>query len=183
MAFDKLWIDVVHINSQWCQSLWGPCYNITYRQPSLMCGIILIVKSRSIHMYVAFKDNILHFVAINFNFWRSPTATEKQDHDIVVGKMHVIWSKGQETNSKLPDYYRKDELKYHGGGGAQRGWREINFRGQCHVVFYTKIFRCARKRKCQIHDDSSSYVMWTNDVFGMTCQTLSPGSCAQHAFY
>ena len=44
--------------------------------------------------------------------------------------MHVIWSKGQETNSKLPDYYLKDELKYHGGGGAQRGWREVNFRGQ-----------------------------------------------------
>lgn len=54
--------------------------------------------------------------------------------------MHVIWARGQEPNkfvhfpasgiekeaSSVPDFYKPDELKYH-GHRSQRGFTQINF--------------------------------------------------------
>ena len=57
-----------------------------------------------------------------------PTATEKQDHSIVAGNMHVIWALGQ-AKSDNTKFYQQDEVKYH-GGGSQRGSAVINFQGQ-----------------------------------------------------
>lgn len=51
------------------------------------------------------------------------TATEKQDHHIVVGKMHVIWSRGQEKTTNVK-FYSQDELKYHGGGPS--AWLQVH---------------------------------------------------------
>ncbi|KPJ20098.1 Cell surface glycoprotein 1 [Papilio machaon] len=57
-------------------------------------------------------------------FRRKIKAKEPTDHSIVDDEMHVIWAHGQE-NSQLGDFYRPDELKYHGHG--QRGVTNINF--------------------------------------------------------
>lgn len=67
-------------------------------------------------------------------------ATEPTDHSIVDEVMHVIWAKGQEPKnyqhspksglekdvSLVKDFYKQDELKYH-GHGSQRGVVSINF--------------------------------------------------------
>lgn len=59
--------------------------------------------------------------------------------------MHVIWAKGQEQKnyqhspksglekdvSLVKDFYKPDELKYH-GHGSQRGVISINFFGKCN---------------------------------------------------
>jgi len=61
------------------------------------------------------------------------------DHDITEENMHVIWAVGQEPgdyvhrpssglengNPSIPDFYRPDELKYH--GKKNRGKVEMNF--------------------------------------------------------
>jgi hypothetical protein len=58
--------------------------------------------------------------------------------------MHVIWAKGQEQKNHqqppkfgsekdvalIKDFYKPDELKYH-GHGSQRGVISINFFGNC----------------------------------------------------
>jgi hypothetical protein len=60
--------------------------------------------------------------------------------------MHVIWAQGQEQNryihnpksglerdrASVKDFYRPDELKYH-GHGAQRGQTTLNFFGELHI--------------------------------------------------
>lgn len=60
--------------------------------------------------------------------------------------MHVIWARGQETGSyvhnppsgiekekaNILDFYRQDELKYH-GHGSQRGVVSMNFFG---IIFF-----------------------------------------------
>ncbi|XP_046744465.1 uncharacterized protein LOC124410271 isoform X6 [Diprion similis] len=62
------------------------------------------------------------------------------DHEIVDSAMHVIWAKGQEPGSyvhdppsgvekskvSVKDFYKSDELKYH-GHSSQRGVASINF--------------------------------------------------------
>jgi len=67
-------------------------------------------------------------------------ANEPTDHSIVNEVMHVIWAKGQEQKNYqhspksglekdvalVKDFYKQDELKYH-GHGAQRGVVSINF--------------------------------------------------------
>jgi len=69
-------------------------------------------------------------------------ATEPTDHSIVDDVMHVIWAKGQEQKNYqhspksglekdvafVKDFYKQDELKYH-GHGSQRGVISINFFG------------------------------------------------------
>jgi hypothetical protein len=69
-------------------------------------------------------------------------ATELTDHSILEEPMHVIWAQGQELgnykhspksgleqdHASVPDFYKPDELKYH-GGSAQRGKTVINFFG------------------------------------------------------
>ncbi|XP_013138418.1 PREDICTED: proteoglycan 4-like isoform X2 [Papilio polytes] len=57
-------------------------------------------------------------------FRRKIKAKEPTDHSLVDDEMHVIWALGQE-NSSLGEFYRADELKYHGHG--QRGVTNINF--------------------------------------------------------
>ena len=68
---------------------------------------------------------------------------EQSDHSIEDGLMHVIWAQGQEPGKyvhfpksgvdsgkfKVKDFYRADELKYH-GHAAQRGVTTINFFGK-----------------------------------------------------
>jgi len=60
--------------------------------------------------------------------------------------MHVIWAQGQEQNryvhnpqsglewdrASVKDFYRQDELKYH-GHGAQRGHTTLNFFGELQI--------------------------------------------------
>ncbi|KAM3958019.1 LOW QUALITY PROTEIN: DOMON-like domain-containing protein nahoda [Aphomia sociella] len=73
-------------------------------------------------------------------FRKKIKAKEPTDHSIVDDLMHVIWARGQEPGkyvhsppsglekgtAVVGDFYRQDELKYHGHGG-QRGVTRINF--------------------------------------------------------
>lgn len=67
--------------------------------------------------------------------------------------MHVIWARGQEAdkynhfpksglekeNANVPDFYKPDELKYH-GHGDQRGVTAINFFGKKNVPLILSLF-------------------------------------------
>ncbi|XP_053620330.1 uncharacterized protein LOC128680882 isoform X2 [Plodia interpunctella] len=73
-------------------------------------------------------------------FRKKIKAKEPTDHSLVDDLMHVIWARGQEPgkyvhnppsglekgSAAVADFYRQDELKYHGHGG-QRGVTRINF--------------------------------------------------------
>ncbi|XP_060807673.1 uncharacterized protein LOC106141451 isoform X2 [Amyelois transitella] len=73
-------------------------------------------------------------------FRKKIKAKEPTDHSVVDDLMHVIWSRGQEPGkyvhsppsglekdmAAVADFYRQDELKYH-GHGSQRGVTRINF--------------------------------------------------------
>lgn len=73
-------------------------------------------------------------------FRRKLESTEQSDHSIVNDLMHVIWSRGQEPGkyvhlplsglekeqSSVQEFYKPDELKYH-GHKSQRGVTLINF--------------------------------------------------------
>ncbi|XP_047998582.1 uncharacterized protein LOC125235942 isoform X4 [Leguminivora glycinivorella] len=73
-------------------------------------------------------------------FRKKIQAKEPTDHSIVDDAMHVIWARGQEPGkyrhsppsgieqgpAAVKDFYRQDELKYHGHGG-QRGVTKLNF--------------------------------------------------------
>lgn len=75
-------------------------------------------------------------------FRRKLSTNDLTDHDIVNDNMHVIWAKGQEPgkyqhrpssgiekgNANIKDFYKQDELKYH-GHNSQRGVESINFFG------------------------------------------------------
>jgi len=64
----------------------------------------------------------------------------------------VIWAKGQEQKNyqhspksglekdvaHVKDFYKQDELKYH-GHGSQRGVISINFFGNYHIILFTFI--------------------------------------------
>lgn len=79
------------------------------------------------------------------------TQGQVADHSIIDGPMHVVWARGQvegqyhhlpnsgleDTNSdpSIPNYYYKDDLKYHGrdAGGSNyghRGFFTVNFFGK-----------------------------------------------------
>ena len=77
-------------------------------------------------------------------FRKKLTSTEGfTDHDIIDGDMQVIWAKGQEPGkyihyppsgieegtASVKDFYKPDELKYH-GHKSQRGVATINFLGK-----------------------------------------------------
>ncbi|XP_032671335.1 uncharacterized protein LOC116844219 isoform X3 [Odontomachus brunneus] len=73
-------------------------------------------------------------------FRRKLAANEPTDHEIVDGNMQVIWARGQEPGKYVhqpasgiekakvgvKDFYKVDELKYH-GHGMQRGAVTMNF--------------------------------------------------------
>lgn len=73
-------------------------------------------------------------------FRKKIKAKEPTDHSLVDDSMHVIWARGQERGqyshsppsglergtAAVGDFYRPDEIKYH-GHGAQRGFANINF--------------------------------------------------------
>lgn len=81
-------------------------------------------------------------------FRRKLVTKDEADNDID-GEMHVIWARGQEpgeyvhspksgiekeTPSK-PEFYARDEIKYH-GHGAQRGITRIDFLAEeCMLIF------------------------------------------------
>jgi hypothetical protein len=71
--------------------------------------------------------------------FRKPlTANHPSDHSIEEGLMHVIWAVGQKQgmyshaprsgiengNPSIPDFYKEDEIKYH--GKKNRGARQLN---------------------------------------------------------
>lgn len=76
-------------------------------------------------------------------FRRKLQAADSSDHSIEEDLMHVIFAQGQETgkyvhvpksgvetsNVSQKEFYKVDELKYH-GHGAQRGATTINFFGK-----------------------------------------------------
>ena len=76
-------------------------------------------------------------------FRRKLAANEPTDHEIRNGNMQVIWAKGQEPGKYIhqpasgiekakvgvKDFYKVDELKYH-GHGMQRGAVTMNFFGE-----------------------------------------------------
>lgn len=80
-------------------------------------------------------------------FRRKLIAKEPTDHSIVDDLMNVIWARGQEAGkyvhsppsgvekemASMKDFYKADELKYH-GHKMQRGTAQINFLGKM-VVF------------------------------------------------
>ena len=69
-----------------------------------------------------------------------PAANEPTDHAIADDLMHVIWARGQQSgdyvhrpksgleagSASVPNFYRPDEIKYH-GHGSQRGVSSIAF--------------------------------------------------------
>lgn len=73
-------------------------------------------------------------------FRRKLVSSDNTDHSIVDDLMHVIWARGQEEGkyvhsppsglekdtASVPEFYRPDELKYH-GHKQQRGFTQINF--------------------------------------------------------
>lgn len=74
--------------------------------------------------------------------FRRPLVTaDPADHSIDDTPQHVVWARGQEPgqychtpvsglergSASLPDFYRPDEIKYHGRGGGQRGHLLLNF--------------------------------------------------------
>lgn len=73
-------------------------------------------------------------------FRRKLQSTDVADHSIVNDLMHVIWARGQESgnyvhsppsglekeSASIKDFYKADELKYH-GHKMQRGVTQINF--------------------------------------------------------
>ncbi|XP_063986475.1 uncharacterized protein LOC135167306 isoform X4 [Diachasmimorpha longicaudata] len=81
------------------------------------------------------KDGVTTIV-----FRRKLNTNELSDHEIVDGDMQVIWAKGQETGKyihqpasgiekskvSVKDFYKADELKYH-GHRSQRGVAAFNF--------------------------------------------------------
>lgn len=99
-------------------------------------------------------------------------AEERTDHSILDSNMHIVWALGQKhgsyahtPNSGLeaqglspsdPNYYKLDELKYHGGPGSnQRGSLSLNFHGE------NKNYFC--KVQLMSHDKIS--VSYTNSVY------------------
>lgn len=80
-------------------------------------------------------------------FRRKLAANEPTDHEIVNGDMQVIWAKGQEPGKyvhnppsgiekakvSVKDFYKPDELKYH-GHGSQRGAVTMNFFGKSMML-------------------------------------------------
>lgn len=74
-------------------------------------------------------------------FRRKLNVSDETDHSIGTEAMQVIWSRGQETGSyvhrpasglekdpvAISDFYRPDELKYHGKDADQRGVSLITF--------------------------------------------------------
>jgi len=76
-------------------------------------------------------------------FRRKLAATEPTDHEIIDGNMQVIWARGQEPGRyvhqppsglekakvSVKDFYKVDELKYH-GHGMQRGVATMNLFGE-----------------------------------------------------
>ena len=70
--------------------------------------------------------------------------SDETDHIIGTEPMHVIWARGQEPGRyvhrpasglekdpvTISDFYRPDELKYHGKGSDQRGVAVITFVGK-----------------------------------------------------
>lgn len=81
------------------------------------------------------KDGVTTIV-----FRRKLESKEPTDHSIVDDLMHVIWARGQEPGSyvhapasglekeqsSVKEFYKPDELKYH-GHKMQRGFTQINF--------------------------------------------------------
>ena len=87
-------------------------------------------------------------------FRRKLRADEKSDHSLDNGEMSVIWARGQEQGEyvhspksgleteKASDFYKKDEIKYHGHGG-QRGVARITFveRGLYSLINFRNVIR------------------------------------------
>ena len=79
-------------------------------------------------------------------FRKKLKATEPSDHTIEEDLMHVIFAQGQEpgkyvhvpksgvetAKASVKDFYKPDELKYH-GHRSQRGATSINFFGKRHI--------------------------------------------------
>ncbi len=75
------------------------------------------------------------------------TGTERTDYTFRAEPMHVIWALGQEYGrevhfpasgleagtSKQPNFYRRDELKYHGHVG-QRGVTTVRWLGEQTLI-------------------------------------------------
>ncbi|XP_028170517.1 uncharacterized protein LOC114360136, partial [Ostrinia furnacalis] len=86
-------------------------------------------------------------------FRKKIKAKEPTDHSIVDDLMHIIWARGQEPNKYVHsppsgiekgtaatgDFYRQDELKYH-GHGSQRGVTRINFFEEAKSSFSGGVF-------------------------------------------
>lgn len=88
-------------------------------------------------------------------FRRKLTANEPTDHEIIDGDMQVIWAKGQEPGNyihhppsgiekakvSVKEFYKTDELKYH-GHGAQRGTVILNFFGRfkSSLILYNSVW-------------------------------------------
>lgn len=81
-------------------------------------------------------------------FRRKLNVTDEADHVIGTEPMHVIWARGQEPGkyahsppsglekdaASIVDFYKPDELKYHGKNGDQRGVTVITFTGTVECI-------------------------------------------------
>lgn len=86
-------------------------------------------------------------------FRKKLEANEPSDHSIENSLMHVIFAQGQEpgkyvhvpesgvesAQASVKDFYRPDELKYH-GHKSQRGVVSLNFLGKSYISIYSNVY-------------------------------------------
>lgn len=105
-------------------------------------------------------------------FRRKLESNEPTDHSIVDDLMHVIWARGQEPQhyvhvpasgletgpSSVPDFYKPDELKYH-GHRMQRGVTQINFMAEEKPVLRsgTEVAVASKETGHQLDNDCKGY--------------------------
>ncbi|KAK4296451.1 hypothetical protein Pmani_031050 [Petrolisthes manimaculis] len=114
-------------------------------------------------------------------FRRKLEATHPTDHPIKDELTHVIWAKGQEPGryihspssgleaaqaSSIPDFYRPDEIKYH-GKRDQRGVTTINFMEQEAQIKEEEINWCGNHWRypasCTPGENCQYYARWEYD--------------------
>ena len=86
-------------------------------------------------------------------FRRKLNVTDEADHVIGSEPMHVIWARGQEQgkyahsppsglekeSASIADFYKPDELKYHGKNEEQRGVTVITFTGNSNNRVFSRL--------------------------------------------
>ena len=112
--------------------------------------------------------------------FRKPlTATHPSDHSIEEGLMHIIWATGQREgqyshaprsglengNPSIPDFYKEDEIKYH--GKKNRGDRQLD------LIKKEEVTDCSFKYPEGCKDDCQYTAQWRTEEDGVAFKVTS----------